>query len=57
MTKREYNKQLKEYVKNCRNGKLGRGSTMLYNIKHSNFSLEDVYKEWRKQQKSERKEN
>lgn len=57
MTKREYNKQLKEYVKNCRNGKLGRGSTMLYNIKHSKFSLEDVYKEWRKQQKSERKEN
>lgn len=57
MTKREYNKQLKEYVKNCRNGKLGHGSTMLYNIKHSNFSLEDVYKEWRKQQKSERKEN
>ena len=56
MTKREYNKQLKEYVKNCRNGKLGRGSTMLYNIKHSKFSLEDVYKEGRKQQKSERKE-
>ena len=55
MTKREYNKQLKEYVKNVRDGKLGQGSTMMYNIKHSRYTLEEVYKEWRNQQKEEKK--
>lgn len=55
MTKREYNKQLKEYVKNVRAGKLGKGSTMVYNIKHSRYSLQEVYTEWRKQQKEEKK--
>lgn len=55
MTKREYNKQLKEYVKNCRAGKLGQGSTMVYNIKHSRYTLQEVYTEWRKQQKEEEK--
>ena len=55
MTKKEYNKQLKEYVKNCRDGKLGHGSTLIYNIKHGKYELEEVYKEWRKQQKEEKK--
>ena len=55
MTKREYNKQLKEYVKSVRAGKLGHGSTMIYNIQHSIYSLQEVYTEWRKQQKEEKK--
>ena len=55
MTKREHNKQLKSFVTACRAGKLCKGSTLIYNVKHSIFTLEEVYKEWRKQQKAEQK--
>ena len=48
MNKREYNKQLKEYIADCVKGKYGQGSAMLYNIKHSKFNFDDVYKEIKK---------